>query len=175
MAYDEIEKIFGFLNDAKTAHDNFQTFDLFADDAYPFLLEKLTSKDTSTSVAENQVVKYVESFRILSQTLDKEYNTIMTGSLTSDFPEMIKDNLEILGGVYPKFVDELTNFRSKAKALELITESEDMNLDDSKKLISRCKHHSKRVLLNADKVILNTVPILGFIHYELKRAIIVMK
>ena len=168
-AYEKILLIFRYLKDAKTAHDEFQKFDMYVGRFYKKLIDK--AEKTSLHDLHEELTRYIGGFEMLSKSMANSFEANLVFDENSSPPEIIREYLNVIYQQNPQFVEHINQFKYDSRKLTKFSEEQSKDLESLGKLMSSCKHRSKQVLLKADIIILNTVPILDFIHLELDRSI----
>lgn len=167
-ALSELDKIHELLTTAKRMHDQFEDFATVT--IHSGFFENLKSETDITKRKENlqRLLQYRLRYLLKQNTSEWEFSIEDVGN--KNIPDDIKSNIKMISEIYPNFVKSINKINSVFEEIEKYIEEE-----KNSKALAACLliiiDQSLKVLHNADKLILNSTPILGFIHLKFKEGV----
>ncbi|MEQ9301600.1 MAG: hypothetical protein RIF33_23680 [Cyclobacteriaceae bacterium] len=165
--YDQLSLVYGYLDDAKIAHDEFQKFQTASHHHFnKFHLESQLTR----SILSEHVKLYLANYQMFNKSLIKQFSSnVGQDYIPGNEPKYITDSLEIIIEINPEFVKGISQF--KDASISLKNQGGQGYNDEVQKLLLVCEHSINDVLQNADTIILNTVPVLGYIQLQIHEGI----
>lgn len=167
-AMDKVDDIFTILRHAKQVHDCFEKFNKVGWERFYKSIKgkenQLTFDDMSDHIEE--VVTHYNLF-IKLPTFTK-LKIASTNDLR-DLPGNIRDNIDNIQKEYPILIDNSDSIkRHKDDLIDFPITKNYGNLTDC---VRGLNDSTSEIYRTADTLIVNTVPVIDFIHYEIKNSL----
>ena len=92
------------------------------------------------------------------------------GMVSRDLPSVIRDHAEVLVRVYPRMIQHSDNYEENVDGMRRLDSNGNYGIEMGN-IILAIGNESSEAIISADKVILNSVPLIDFVHYEIKKTI----
>jgi hypothetical protein len=168
-ACNELDLIYNLLSESKSVHNEFQKFENAALQNLKNAIEK------KNSCTQKELDDEIKLFIVLSDQLLRTrkltYNELsIPENNGSSLPvEIVKNGVEV-SRKYPIIVDNLNTFNINFVQLNALLKTHNYG-NELDEIVLKLEHSTKGILNFADDVILNTAPILDFIHYRIKETL----
>ena len=165
-ALDMISKVHDFLAEAKSFHDEFEKASKIS--VAPLEAAFKRYIDSSERLRE-QIQNYLSSEQTIVTRRSLHYKVIETGQIfTQSLP--ILENAKLISISYKELGNALLSYQQSLDKLKNLLE--EGNFGRQMELtIRHLSDQNQRIVLVADNIILNTVPVLKFMHYETRRSL----
>lgn len=168
-AYELLNKIYSYLDDAKIVHDEMQRFHSVCHDHF-ITFNEHQYRNSTLEKLNTEKKSFYRNFIIVIQTLTIDFEIINRESLNTNIEDkLLRNSLSVIISTNPKFILSIERIRKNISKLEE-KKNESFN-EDVRSLIVECEHIVEETLQHADTIILHTVPVLGIIQNRMYEGI----
>lgn len=165
----EVDEVYKFLEMAKAVHDQFENFASVT--IHSGFFEEIKKEPTDTLKIDKlkRLLKYKEVY--LTNLDVSKMQSLLGEADDFDSEHSIKSNVKMILEIYPILSKSVEKFKGAFVEVEKILNDNPIREKVLHGCLTIIVDQSLKILQIADKLILNTAPILGFFHAKFKEGV----